>query len=96
MYGPGVVYYKQATPVTLPNAPARASSRLLKNGFGVRRQAQRDAAWDSMSDKLQFVDPSIESGFAGNDKLKFIGHNAPSPLRSAGETPKFAVLISPC
>jgi hypothetical protein len=28
----------------------------------------------SMSDKLQFVDAPIESGFAGNDKLKFIGH----------------------
>ena len=27
-----------------------------------------------MSDKLQFVDAPIESGFAGNDKLKFIGH----------------------
>ena len=37
-----------------------------------------------MSDKLQFVDASMESDFAADDKLKFIGHKAPSPLRSAG------------
>jgi len=27
-----------------------------------------------MSDKLQLVDASMESGFAADDKLKFIGH----------------------
>jgi hypothetical protein len=41
-----------------------------------------------MFDKLQFVDASKESGTAENDKLKFIGHKAPSSLRSAGRTPK--------
>jgi len=40
----------------------------------VRWQAKRDTALDSMSDKLQFVDASKESGTAENDKLKFIGH----------------------
>ncbi len=35
---------------------------------------QFHAKTHSMSDKLQFVDAPKESGFAGNDKLKFIGH----------------------
>ncbi len=37
---------------------------------------------NSMSDKLQFVDASMECGFAADDKLKFIGHKAPSPNRA--------------
>ena len=39
-----------------------------------------------MSDKLQFVDAPIKSGFAGNDKLKFIGHKASSIKESFVDT----------
>jgi len=49
---------------------------LGNNAFGVRSQALRGTALDSMSDKLQFVDASIEVGTAENDKLKFIGHKS--------------------
>ena len=47
-------------------------SRDLRLGANSRQPENHE----QMSDKLQFVDASMEAGFAADDKLKFIGHKA--------------------
>jgi hypothetical protein len=50
----------------------------------LERGGQRNATPLWMSDELQFVNAARLSTQVESDKLKFVGHKAPSPLRSAG------------